>query len=168
MAGGVALAATAGWITGIGQDALSAVGAGIGSWVRPESVLRITTNVDHDRFQSLSLDLPSYVIPLPAGQFDAPPSQDRPIGERDAWAASLGGVQASMMDIQVIVTGNADQLVLLTNLRINVLERRPPAEVARGEHEAFYLSVTTDTCDCLWNAELFYSAGDQEGSGHHR
>jgi len=70
--------------------------------------------------------LPEWVIPRPIEALEPPPGQDRFIEEPDVWAQTHGGVQANFMDIQVTIRGNVEELIILTNLRINALERRPP------------------------------------------
>ena len=122
----VTVAALAAWLTGIGQAGLERVSGWIGSRINSQPQVLITTNTDPQRFESFSLNLPEWVVPRPIEALEPPPGQDRVIEERDAWAQAYGGVQANIMDVQVTIRGNVEEPVILTNLRINVLERRPP------------------------------------------
>jgi hypothetical protein len=77
-------------------------------------------------FQRVTARRPEYVLPLPVDRLEPPPGQDQYYEARDQWASRLGGVPADFMEVQVTVTGKSNEPAILTNLRINVLERRPP------------------------------------------
>jgi hypothetical protein len=81
------------------------------------------------RYTKTPIIVQNYLIPRPAGEFRAPPRGNH---EKQAeWAADLGGVDANFTEIRVTVTGSSDEPVVLHDLRINVLDRRPPI---RGTH----------------------------------
>jgi hypothetical protein len=194
---------------------VSETGSAIWRQINPEPALRVDAAGDLTSFQRVALFPPEFVLPATVSELDAPPGQTRSYEEREEWATAHGGVRANLMEVQVTVTGNADQPVLLTNLRVDVLQRRPPLsgthvtygpigepvterflavnlderppaishsaderprsdsnlqpdpidfpyQVQRGDIEVFYLYVTTETCDCDWNAELFYSIGGEQ------
>lgn len=72
--------------------------------------------------------MPEYVIPLSIDEIPAPPSQLEFVEERDAWAASLDGVDAHTTAILVTVTGTEHAPVILTGLKVRVIERRAPID----------------------------------------
>jgi hypothetical protein len=63
---------------------------------------------------------------LTIDEIPAPPSQLEFVEQRDAWAASLDGVDARRTAILVTVTGTEQAPVILTGLKVRVIERRAP------------------------------------------
>lgn len=150
-----------------------------------------------------------YVIPRPIEQIPRTPIYGVDPEEKfERWAESLGGVDGGSTLVQFTVTGRSQTPVILTNLRVTVIDRRPPLagtfvgkpnagplelryfsvnldtspttiesfgegeddpanfpyKVSATEPEVFLISAYTETCDCAWVAELFWTAGDKSGS----
>jgi hypothetical protein len=225
------------WALGVGVTAVTAVviqaltgaftslGSNLWAFVTGQEPIDVTVQSDPLSFARDPLvGDPEYLIPRPPNQIPIPPGDAE---ARDRWAAGLGGVDATWTDVQVTVTGRSSEPVILTNLRIRLLQRRPPLEgthiiygeigdtvyarwvevaldesppaitgsvdyregypgqphpdlpkgqkvnrdpivfpyrVSATEPEVFYIRATAQSCDCSWVAELFWTAGGEQGS----
>jgi hypothetical protein len=225
------------WALGVGVAAVTAVvvqaltgafttlGSNLWALVTGQEPIEVTVLSDPLSFARDPLvGDPEYVIPRPHDEIPIPPADPE---ARDKWASGLGGVDATWTDVQVAVTGRSSEPVILTNLRIRVLERRPPLEgthviygeigdavyarwvevtldesppvitdsvdyregyagqprsdlpqgqkvdrdpvvfpyrVSATEPEVFYIRAIARKCDCSWVAELFWTAGGEQGS----
>ena len=108
---------------------------------QPIQVAMASDFVSFHRDQKLS-----YVIPRSIDQIPPPPRYLKdPVEKFEQWAASLGAVEGPDTDVLVTVTGRSPAPVVLTNLRVTVVDRRPPL---RGLH------VRTPTAGPL-NARYF-------------
>jgi hypothetical protein len=123
---GIIIAAITAVLTQALTGAFSSVSSALWAAVRGEDPVQIAVSSDSVTFQKQHLDLPGYVIPRPLGQITVPPGQDQEVEKREQWAADLGGVQANRMDVQVTVLGRSSESVILTNLRVRIVNRRPP------------------------------------------
>jgi hypothetical protein len=104
----------------------------IGPWVRGlfagQHPLHVAMSSDFVSFAREPLVL-SYVIPRPADQVPPPPAYPPgplPYEKIEQWAASLGAVDANGTSVLITVTGRSAAAVVLTNLRVKVIERRQP------------------------------------------
>jgi hypothetical protein len=77
------------------------------------------------------IGMPEYVIPRPIQEIPVPPSQERYIEDRDEWTRALRGVDANRTSVEVTVIGRSPVPVILHELKIEVLEKKPPLE---GSH----------------------------------
>jgi hypothetical protein len=90
--------------------------------------LEYAVTTDYGQFQAAFLGVPKYVIPLPPDEIDTPPGWDEGLQARQRWAEELGGVTADATWVQIDIRGRSSRPVLLTDLRINMIERLAPAE----------------------------------------
>lgn len=65
---------------------------------------------------------PVFVIPRPLRDIPPPPVEFQ---ARHAWAAGLGGADAGSTLVEILVTGRDGDAVVLNDLRVVVLDRRP-------------------------------------------
>lgn len=119
--------------------------------------LGITVTADLARAERNPLDYVGYVIPQApedSEKLEPPPpffSESPPPVSRAEWANKLRGGDANETWVQVTILGRSRKPVILQNMRIKVLERRPPPKgihvIARGGEGVFvrWLSVNLDT-----------------------
>jgi hypothetical protein len=67
--------------------------------------------------------LPSYVLPARVDDLAAPPAD---FEERERWARDRDGADAFSTDVQVVVTAKSERSVILQDLVVRVVQRRPP------------------------------------------
>jgi len=157
---------------------------------------------------------PDYVLTSPREEISGFPRSQADFDGFAAWARSKGAVDANATAVQVTITGRTSAAVVLTALRVRVLERGQPLEginvtlptagpilvrgfsvdldasppmveprledvemlgedatpitfpfrVSSTEPEVFHIEARTTRCDCTWVAELFWTAGGEQGS----
>lgn len=122
---GAALAAVTAVVIQALTGAFTSLGSDLWALVTGQEPIEVTVSSDLSFARDPLVGDPEYVIPRPPDQIPIPPEDPE---ARDVWAAGLGGVDAMWTDVQVTVTGRSSEPVILTNLRIRVVERRPPLE----------------------------------------
>lgn len=125
------------WLLGIGATGIGAYliarVTGLLNWITgrfnrkvlgqaPLQVARVQPNVAYAR---QFMDVPSWVVAAPVDQVPPPPSHMLGEQERDRWAQEIGAVDARWTSALVTVTGTADQVVVIQDVKIHVHERRP-------------------------------------------
>lgn len=80
---------------------------------------------DVDAFRSNAVHWPLFVIPRAAHEVPPPPDPKSYRG-RYPWAQQLGGVDAGTSLVRLIVRGARSERVILQELRLKVVARRPP------------------------------------------
>lgn len=108
-------------VTGAARATFSAF-AGIVTDQRPVSVAVTRSSViSHEHIAS---GPKGFVFSEPVEDIaPAPPEWE---AERSEWAYSLGAIDASYTEVQIIIQGRDTSPVILQDLRVNVLERREP------------------------------------------
>jgi hypothetical protein len=186
--------------------AFTSVGTRVRQLITNDSPIQAAVASDLVSFERQS-DL-SYVIPKRVEQLPPAPTYPEEMQQIDEWATSLGGVDAYNTDVLVTIQGRTATPVVLTGLRVNIVERRPPLrgifvtkpnagpldlryfvvnldaspptivgedpfgdappkfpfQVSQAEPEVFYISASTESCDCTWVAELFWMTNGKTGS----
>jgi hypothetical protein len=120
------VAGVTGAITGGVGDLLSASWVALWRQIKPQPAIEVNVASDVASFQRVSVYPPEFVVPVPVDELPAPPPDSRGYGARETWAVENGGVPADLMEVQVRIAGRSEQPVILTNLRVNVVERRRP------------------------------------------
>jgi hypothetical protein len=83
----------------------------------------VSTAVQPVRAARTDLLPPGFVFPRPVEELPpAPAAWD----QHSAWADGLGGVDAGSTVVEIVVQGRGSTPVILQDLRVEVLERRPP------------------------------------------
>jgi hypothetical protein len=71
---------------------------------------------------------PIFLIPRPIGKIPPPPAADKGVSKRYDWANALGGVDAGGTQVAIVVEGRSSSPVVLLDLEVSVLKRRPPVK----------------------------------------
>lgn len=122
----VALAALAAVLTTAATGGFSVLWNRLSRLANDRPPVVIDTTQDIATFRPVLGVQPVYVFDKPLDQLSPPPPEGRPYGDRDAWSSALGGVRGGQMEVQVAVSARPPNPVILTNLAINVTDRRPP------------------------------------------
>jgi hypothetical protein len=87
--------------------------------------LSVSVVADPDRIQHEGLGhVPEFVIQRPIERIGPPPNGDKPVG-RYVWAHAMGGIDAFETAVRLVVRGNSDAPIVLNDLRVQVVARRP-------------------------------------------
>jgi hypothetical protein len=119
---GAALVAS---LTGILSGAFSAAASKIWSFVDPDDPVDAVT---------VSVDLAgngSWTVPHPLKDLEYPAGDHRDADTWHEWAVSNGGGEDGSTLVEVIVQGRTSKAVVLTDLRVRVVKRRPPPKGTR-------------------------------------
>ena len=128
------LRSPAGWV---GTAVLAGIGLAIGGFAqrtvesipdRLRAPVEVAVTTDYGQMQAAYLGVPEYVIPLSPDQIETPPGWEEGLEARQRWVEELGGASANATWVQVDIRGRSSRPVLLTDLRVNVVERRPPID----------------------------------------
>lgn len=96
---------------------------------RLQAPLEIGATTDYGQMQASFLGVPEYLIPLSPDDIDGiPPGWGEGLDARQRWVRDLGGAPANSTWVQIDVRGRGERPVLLTDLRVNVLDRQPPLD----------------------------------------
>jgi hypothetical protein len=75
------------------------------------------------QYTKTPITVQNYLVPKPPGAIPPPPQE---LEKRGEWAARVGAVDAGTTEVRVTVTGSSSDPVVLHDLQINLVSRRPP------------------------------------------
>lgn len=123
---GAILAAVTAAVVQIITGGVTSLGSSIWALLTGQEPLVVTVGSDFISFRHKGIYPPSYVIPRPVDQIPPPPDEFEESTEWRQWLDSLDAIDADETVIQITVMGSSATPVILTNLRVRVIERRPP------------------------------------------
>lgn len=118
------------WLSGFAERTIESIPVLI--W----GPLEVTATTNYGQIQADFLGAPQYVVPLPPDRIDTPPGWDEGLEARQRWVEEHGGVDGGETWVQIDIRGRTSRPVLLTDLRVNMIERLPPVRgtiVSYGE-----------------------------------